>query len=82
VIPLAVEFATSQGGRSIADRYLGKSGCKYWIEYLISNCFTHNRDLYNWEVARPAALDAYEKVKDQWMYVCAYTVGKDLHVVQ
>jgi hypothetical protein len=40
------------------------------------------RDLYNWEIARPAALDAYEKVKDNWMYVCAYTVGKDLHVVQ
>ncbi|XP_046441582.1 leukotriene A-4 hydrolase-like isoform X2 [Daphnia pulex] len=62
VIPLAVEFATSQGRM------------KY--------CRPIFRDLYNWEVARPAALDAYEKVKDQWMYVCAYTVGKDLHVVQ
>ncbi len=38
--------------------------------------------MYNWEVSRPSALEAYEKVKDQWMYVCAYGVGKDLHVIQ
>ena len=38
------------------------------------------RDLYNWETTRPLAIDAFEKVKDQWMYVCAYTVKKDLHL--
>ncbi|XP_057377161.1 leukotriene A-4 hydrolase-like [Daphnia carinata] len=61
-IPLAVQFATSQGRM------------KY--------CRPIFRDLYNWEDARPSALEAYDKVKDQWMYVCAYTVGKDLHVIQ
>jgi len=40
------------------------------------------RDLYNWEVTRQRAIDAYEKAKDQWMYVCAYTVGKDLHLIK
>lgn len=61
-IPLAVQFATSQGRM------------KY--------CRPIFRDLYNWEDARSSALEAYDKVKDQWMYVCAYTVGKDLHVIQ
>jgi hypothetical protein len=40
------------------------------------------RDLYNWEEARPKAIEAYEKAKSNWMYVTAYTVGKDLHIDQ
>ncbi len=38
--------------------------------------------MYNWEYSRPMAIEAYNKVKDNWMYVTAYTVGKDLHLVE
>lgn len=36
------------------------------------------RDLANWDVGKPLAVENYNKVKDQMMKVCAYTVAKDL----
>lgn len=53
-----------------------------YIIFDLTYLFVFYRDLYAWEATRKLAIEAYEKVKDQWMYVCAYTVGKDLHLVQ
>ena len=52
--------------------------CFWSIDDFIHYC----RDLYNWEESRSQALAAYETAKSQWMYVTAYTVGKDLHIIQ
>lgn len=38
------------------------------------------RDLGQWDVARPLAIENFKKVKDQMMKVCAYTVAKDLGI--
>ncbi|KAK2708397.1 leukotriene A-4 hydrolase-like [Artemia franciscana] len=38
------------------------------------------RDLYGWEEMRQKAIDAYYAHKDQWMYMTAYAVAKDLHL--
>jgi leukotriene-A4 hydrolase len=36
------------------------------------------RDLAGWPEAKPLAIANFEKVRDQMMAVCAYTVAKDL----
>lgn len=36
------------------------------------------RDFANWSEGKPLAIENYNKVKDQMMKVCAYTVAKDL----
>jgi leukotriene-A4 hydrolase len=38
------------------------------------------KDLGQWNVGRPLAIANFEKVKDQMMKVCAYTVAKDLGI--
>lgn len=38
------------------------------------------RDLANWDVGKPLAIENFNKVKDQMMKVCAYTVAKDLGI--
>lgn len=38
------------------------------------------RDLGEWDVGRPLAIENFKKVKDQMMKVCAYTVAKDLGI--
>ena len=38
------------------------------------------RDLGQWELARPLAIENFKKVKDEMMKVCAYTVAKDLGI--
>lgn len=38
------------------------------------------KDLGQWDVGRPLAIENFNKVKDQMMKVCAYTVAKDLGI--
>uniref|UniRef100_A0A182Q3G4 Leukotriene A(4) hydrolase n=1 Tax=Anopheles farauti TaxID=69004 RepID=A0A182Q3G4_9DIPT len=38
------------------------------------------KELAGWPQARPIAIDNYNRVKDQMMTVCAYTVAKDLGI--
>lgn len=38
------------------------------------------RDLYNWEEARPKAIDNFQKNWKNMMYVTAYTAAKELHL--
>lgn len=38
------------------------------------------RDLAAWPEAKPLAIANFEKVRDQMMKVCAYTVAKDLGI--
>ncbi|XP_050524894.1 leukotriene A-4 hydrolase [Daktulosphaira vitifoliae] len=38
------------------------------------------RDLYNWDEVRQKAIENFEKNKQCMMYVCQYTVSKDLHL--
>lgn len=38
------------------------------------------RDLGQWDVGRPLAIENFKKVRDQMMKVCAYTVAKDLGI--
>lgn len=38
------------------------------------------KDLGQWDIGRPLAIENFNKVKDQMMKVCAYTVAKDLGI--
>lgn len=38
------------------------------------------KDLGQWDVGRPLAIANFNKVKNQMMKVCAYTVAKDLGI--
>lgn len=38
------------------------------------------KDLGQWDVGRPLAIENFNKVKDQMMKVCASTVAKDLGI--
>jgi leukotriene-A4 hydrolase len=38
------------------------------------------KDLGQWDLGRPLAIENFNKVKDQMMKVCAYTVAKDLGI--
>lgn len=38
------------------------------------------KDLGQWDVGRPLAIENFNKVKDQMMKVCAYGVAKDLNL--
>jgi leukotriene-A4 hydrolase len=38
------------------------------------------RDLAGWDVGKPLAIANFEKVRDEMMKVCAYTVAKDLGI--
>jgi leukotriene-A4 hydrolase len=38
------------------------------------------KDMAAWDLARPLAIANFNKVKDQMMKVCAYTVAKDLGI--
>lgn len=38
------------------------------------------RDLGEWDVGRPLAIENFNKVRDQMMKVCAFTVAKDLGI--
>ena len=38
------------------------------------------RDLAGWDIGKPVAIENFNKVKDQMMKVCAYTVAKDLGI--
>jgi leukotriene-A4 hydrolase len=40
------------------------------------------RDLAQWDEGKPLAIANFNKVKDQMMKVCAYTVAKDLGINQ
>lgn len=38
------------------------------------------KDLGQWDIGRPLAIENFNKVRDQMMKVCAYTVAKDLGI--
>lgn len=85
VISPAIKFATSQGRMKYCRplfRYCYTNATDTSLFHVLIYFPIHCRDLYHWEETRKAAVEAYEQVKDQWMHVCAYTVGKDIKVIQ